>query len=361
LIGKTTCPEFVHKAITDSPLLGLTRNPWKLDRSPGGSSGGAAAAVAAGLGPLAVGADGAGSNRIPSSCTGIVGLKPTCGLIPYPQAPDLFGNLSTIGPLTRTVSDAALMLSVMAGPDASDPISYRTHPVPYDFGSTIKNLDSLKKRKIAWSPNLGNKDVDHEVLKITETAVNLFASFGCEIEYASPSFESPEAAYMVIFYSALACRLGEYVGKFHQKMDSSLLYAIEKGNQFSAKELQSAIYKRSTVAQIIQHFFEKFDLLITPTLTTPALSIKHSALDPVVINGKITTGSLRSTWYPYTYPFNMAGNPAISIPCGWTTDNLPVGLQIVGPWFGEELLLQAAAAFELEKPWAGQRPALPNA
>lgn len=357
LIGKTTTPEFGHKAITDSLLFGVTRNPWNLERTPGGSSGGAGAAVAAGLGPLAVGTDGGGSIRIPASCTGIVGLKPTLGRVPNPQAPDVFGTLSHIGPMTRTVADAAIMLNVMAGPNSMDPYSYGLAKDTVSLVDPTKAIEGLRGRKVAWSPTLGNTEVDREVLKLTEDAVKVFAEFGCVIEEAQPEFQFSDEQYLVLFRATLATRLIPYEDRFREKITPSLLDALEQGKRYSAIELQQAIYSRTQLFQAIQRFFKRFDFFLTPTLSTPALPVTHDGLGPVTVNGKVV-GSMRNAWYPYTHPFNMAGNPAISIPCGWTQDNLPVGLQIVGPWLTEKVLLQAATAFEAARPWVDKRPLL---
>jgi aspartyl-tRNA(Asn)/glutamyl-tRNA(Gln) amidotransferase subunit A len=355
LIGKTTTPEFGHKALTDSPLFGITRNPWNLARTPGGSSGGASAAVAAGLAPLAIGSDGGGSIRIPASCTGVIGLKPTLGRVPHPQAPDLFGNLSHIGPMTRTVADAALMLQVMAGPDPGDLHSYKFIKFKYPVLDHEQAATALKGRRIAWSATLGNSEVDREVLSITENAVRVFSDFGCRVEACSPDFAPPEPLFLVLFHSSLAARLEPYLQKFREKIDPTLVDAIEKGRQYKAVDLQSAIFMRSRLFQAVQNFFRKVDFLITPTISTPALPVGHNALEPITVNDKIA-GSMRGAWYPYTHPFNLTGNPAISIPCGWTSANLPVGLQIVGPWSSEAAILVAAAAFEAVRPWADKRP-----
>jgi len=357
LIGKTTTPEFGHKALTDSPLFGVTRNPWNPERSPGGSSGGASAAVAAGMGPLAVGTDGGGSIRIPAACTGIVGLKPTLGRIPHPQAPDLFGNLSYIGPMTRTVSDAALMLQVMAGPDRDDPLSLGVAGFDFELLPDAGDPDALKGCKIGWSPKLGNTVVDRQTLDLTRKAIEVFEDLGAKVEEASPDFEPTEALFLILYHISLASRLEPYVEDFGDKLDPTLLDAIRKGDQYPAKVLQNTFYRRSRLYQDIQQFFERFDLLITPTISSPALPANHNALEPIEINGKIA-GSMRGAWYPYTHPFNMAGNPAISIPCGWTRENLPVGLQIVGPWLAESMVLRAAAAFEAARPWTDKRPAV---
>ncbi len=357
LIGKTTTSEFGHKALTDSPLLGITRNPWNPDRTPGGSSGGAGTAVAAGLAPLAVGTDGGGSVRIPASCTGIVGLKPTLGMIPHPQSPDLFGNLSYIGPMTRTVADTALMLAVMAGSDEGDPHTYAKPKLTHPLTHSSKTIEAFKDRKIAWCERLGNRQVDKEILAITESAVNLLADAGCRIEKTCPQIESSEKIFLAFYYSGFATRLGSYLDKYGDNIDPTLLDAIEKGRHLKAMDLQRAIYDRSRVFQQVQLFFKRYDFLITPTLSAPALSLNHNALEPIEINGK-TAGGMRGAWYPYTLPFNLAGNPAISIPCGWTQKNLPVGLQIVGPWFSEGPILKLAAWFEAINPWADCIPAV---
>jgi aspartyl-tRNA(Asn)/glutamyl-tRNA(Gln) amidotransferase subunit A len=357
LVGKTTTPEFGHKAITDSPLFGTTRNPWNLERTPGGSSGGAAAAVASGLGPLAVGTDGGGSVRIPASCTGTVGLKPTLGRVPHPHAPDLFGNLSHIGPITRTLSDAALMMELMGGPDRQDPCSCRFPKETYLSCLGPEKTESLKGWRIAWSPTLGNTDVDAEVLHLTGRAIKVFEDLGCHVEETGPVFGLLEEPYLVIFHSAFAARLGEHLPRFREKLDPSLVAAIENGSAYGAADLQRALFVRARVFQKVERFFERWDLLITPTLSSPALPVTHSTLDPVIINGK-TAGSVRAAWYPYTYPFNMTGHPALSVPCGCTSGHLPVGLQMVGPWLGERALLKAGAAFEKALPWANRRPVL---
>jgi aspartyl-tRNA(Asn)/glutamyl-tRNA(Gln) amidotransferase subunit A len=257
--------------------------------------------------------------------------------------------------MTRTVSDAALMLQVMAGPDIDDPLSYGRTGRGSGISPDADRPKSLKGWKIAWSPTLGNTAVDHQTLELTQKAAEVFRDLGCDVAEAQPEFEPTEALFLVLFHTSLATRLSPYVESFGDRMDPTLLDAIEKGHRYKAVELQETIYSRSRVFQTIQHFFERFDLLLTPTVSRPALPADHNALDPIEINGK-AAGSMRGAWYPYTHPFNMAGNPAISIPCGWTEENLPVGLQIVGSWLAEYKILQAAAAFEAAHPWCGKRP-----
>jgi len=273
LIGKTTTSEFGHKAITDSPLFGATRNPWNIDRTSGGSSGGSAVAVAAGMCPMAVGTDGGGSIRIPSSCCGIVGLKPTLGQVPHPQSPDVFGSLLHIGPMARTVSDVALIFDVMSGIDEGDPYSYSVTEKAYSTLDMTKVAELLKDRRIAWSPLLGNAKIDREVGRITEEAIKVFCDFGCEVEEIDPCFSSPEESFTVIVYSGLATRLGEKVSFFRGRIDKSLEKAIEMGNHFSAVDLQRANSVRTDIFRSVQRLFTRFDLLITPTLAAlPVLS-----------------------------------------------------------------------------------------
>lgn len=355
LIGKTTTSEFAHKALTDSPFSGITRNPWLLDRSPGGSSGGAAAAVAAGLGPLALGSDGGGSIRIPASCTGVVGFKPSLGRVPHPQAPDVFGNLSYIGPMTRTVADTALVMDVISGPDQADPHSIGLNRE--DFLSTVTDrpADLIKGLKIAWAPKMGNTLVDDETLDSCLAAVDCLASLGAEIQEIVPDFTPQEEVFLIYLQASLTARLKKYVDEYSDLMDRSLLVAIERGQGFSAIQMQEGIQKRTQLYQEVQRFFEGYDLFVSPTLARPALPVDHYAWDPVEVNGQIA-GSMRSAWYPYTHPFNMSANPAISIPCGWTGDNLPVGFQIVGRLLSERTVLGAAAALETIRPWTQNRP-----
>ncbi len=358
LIGKTTTPEFGHKAITDSPLTGITRNPWRLDRTPGGSSGGAAAAVAAGLAPLAVGTDGGGSIRIPAACTGILGLKPTLGLVPHGEAADLFGTVSYVGPMTRTVADARLMLGVMAGPDDADP-----HSVGRPAAAILRpgrEGEGLEGLRVAWLPTVGNSAVDPEVLGLAEQAVRRLEALGCRIEPAAADFSACERIFLVLSQSANHARFADRVAEFRERLDPALLHSIERGRELSAADLQRALFDRSAVYRQVQGLLRRFDLLATPTLSAPPPPVTQSALAPIEIAGR-PAGSLRGAWYPYTLPFNQTGHPAVSVPCGFTCDGLPAGLQLVGRWFADGLLLRAAAALEAAQPWADRRPPLPPA
>ncbi|MEW6262436.1 MAG: amidase family protein [Thermodesulfobacteriota bacterium] len=357
LIGKTTTPEFGHKAVTDGPLFGVTRNPWRLDRSSGGSSGGAGAAVAAGLGPIALGTDGGGSIRIPASCTGVVGFKPTLGRVPHPQAPDVFGNLSYVGPMTRTVADAALALEIISGPHPEDPHSM-VRPKE-KFLSILEGnpAEAVKGLKVAWTPRLGNLEVDVETLGFCRRMVDKLAGLGAEVEVVAPDFQPQEEVFLVFLQSGLAARLGQYLDQYRDRLDQSLVMALTRGFELTAVRLQEAIQVRTRLYQAVQRFFGKYDLLVSPTLSRPALSADQRAWDPVEVNGR-SAGSLRSAWYPYTHPFNMSGHPAVSIPCGWTAEGLPVGFQIVGRLWQDGTVLETAAALESLCPWADRRPGI---
>lgn len=353
LIGKTTTPEFGHQPMTEAPLFGRTRNPWNLERTSGGSSGGAGAAVAAGLGPLGVGTDGGGSVRIPAAACGIVGVKQTLGLVPHDQSPDSFGLMSYIGPMTRTVADAALMLSVMAGPDPRD-----VHSLGRDAGDLAgagRAEGDLSGTRIAWRLFLGNNRIDGETRRLFEDAVGVFADLGADVEHREDLFESTLPAWAPLTFSAWTSRFGALEQRLGDKMTKSLRRWIAEGRDTTALEVQAALEVRTTAFRQVQSWFDTADLVVMPTLSRPAIDVTHDVADPIEIEGK-PAGNTRAAWYPYTHPFNLTGHPAITVPCGWTADGLPVGLQILGPWLGDARVLRAAALFEAARPWASRRP-----
>lgn len=348
LVGKTTSPEFGWKGTTDSPLLGISRNPWNLACSPGGSSGGAAAAVAAGLGPLAVGTDGGGSIRIPGSFCGVFGLKPTCGRVPtYPPSPS--GSLSHVGPMTWTVADAALMLRVMAGPDPRDPLSLSLgDPPPAELPA-----GGLSGLTIAWSPTLGYADPDPEVRDLAGAAARRLAGLGCAVEEVERVFADPDPVWAVHFYAGLALRLRPYLPAWRDRLDPGLAEVAAEAARLDEAEVARAGLAREAFGQTVRRFFEGYDLLLTPTLPVTAFPAgsERPALSP--------PGS-RLRWVAYTYPFNLTGQPAATVPCGFTRAGLPVGVQLVGRRGEDGTVLRAAAALEAAAPWAGRRPALPD-
>ena len=354
LVGKTTTPEFGHKPLTEAPLFGRTANPWALDRTSGGSSGGSAAAVAAGLGPLSVGTDGGGSIRIPAACCGIVGMKPTLGVVPHDAAPDAFANLSYIGPMARTVADAALMLDVMSGPDPADPHSLGRHAG--DLASTGRGGTDLAGVRIGWRTMFGNDRIEAETQRLFEEAVPVLAELGADLRPHDEPVENTYPVWGPLTFSGWAARFGDLEAELGDRMSASLRTWMAEGRQAMAVDLQRAQFIRTRLYRQVQVWLQDIDLLVTPTLTRPAIDIGSEPTGDPVIDGVPAPGGYRAAWYPYTHPFNLTGHPAITGPCGWTADGLPVGLQLVGRWFDDALVLRAAACFEAARPWTDRHP-----
>lgn len=352
IIGKTTTPDFAHKLLTDAPLFGVTRNPWDPELTPGGSSGGSAAAVAAGLGPLSLATDAGASTRLPAACCGVVGLKPTLGLVPHNQVPDGFGNFIHLGIMARTVTDAALMLGVLAGAHDSDPFSIG---VPRRVFDDLAANDHVKGLRIAWRPFLGNDALDDGVRAACETALLAFEEMGAMVRLDDEPVANTEPAWRVLQQSNWAARFEKDLETSEELMDPTLAEGIREGMTYSGRDLQRAIYQRTQFFRAVQGWFDTFDFVVTPTISRPPLGVDHKALDPIEINGK-PAGDMRRAWCPYLNLFNLTGHPAISVPCGWTDDGLPVGLQIVGRWMDDGELLRLAAAFEEARPWSDRCP-----
>lgn len=345
MLGKTNTPELGWKGDSDNRIIGPTHNPWKHGQTAGGSSGGAAAAVASGLGPLAQGTDGAGSIRIPSSFCGLYGLKPSWGRIPqYPAS--VVELLSHAGPITRTVRDAALMLTAMAGADPLDRLSL---PTETDFLQAMEG--PLPGLRVAWSPDLGYAPIDPEVQKITASAAARFGELGCEVEEAHPGLPDPWDMVDMIWASAFAGIHLHDLDDVRNLLDPGLLAVIEQGRRFSAPELAEANTRRNDYYHGWRTFMQTYDLLLTPTLPVTAFPAGHN--HPEQINGRSTS---YLGWTAFTYPFNITGQPAATVPCGFAASGLPVGLQIVGRWRDDITVLRASAAFEALAPWAGNRP-----
>jgi aspartyl-tRNA(Asn)/glutamyl-tRNA(Gln) amidotransferase subunit A len=347
ILGKTTTPEFGFKGVTDSPVTGMTRNPWHLDRTPGGSSGGAGAAVATGMGPLAVGTDGGGSIRIPSSFCGIYGLKPHVGRVPvYPASAT--GDLSHAGPMTRTVRDAALMLNVIAGADDRDRFSLPTsHP---DYLKAAEG--DIRRLRIAWSADLGFAVVDPQVRQITGEAVKAFSELGCHVEETHPNFDNPGELFQHFFYVNIGAMLQEYP-KYEDQIDPQLLANIHEVKAVSGQDYARSILRRSAIFDKIRRLFASYELLLCPTVAVPPFGLGLEG--PTQIAGRTVD---RRAWLALTPLFNLTGQPAATVPCGFSSDGLPIGLQIVGRRFDEATVLHASAAFEAIRPWAPRRPPL---
>jgi aspartyl-tRNA(Asn)/glutamyl-tRNA(Gln) amidotransferase subunit A len=350
LFGKTNTPAFGHKDMCDNLLMPATRNPWDLELTSGASSGGAGAAVAAGLGPLAHGSDGAGSIRIPAALCGVFGLKPSHGRVPNWPAADLWGARSHVGPMARTVRDAALMLNAMAGPDPRDPLSI-DGPLADHLAACDGGVRGLR---VAWSADLGYAPVDREVRALTEAAARSFEQLGCHVEAADPGWDHPGPWHAAIYRATVANRLGHLAVERPEWVDESLAEVIELGRSVTAAELLAAQVSRTRFYEQARAFMEPFDLLLTPAMACPAWSWERP---PAEIDGHPVQRVAGGRW-PLMYPFNLTGWPAASVPCGFTSAGLPVGLQIVAPWHRDGLCLRAAAALEEARPWAARRPPL---
>jgi aspartyl-tRNA(Asn)/glutamyl-tRNA(Gln) amidotransferase subunit A len=347
MLGKTNTPELGWKGDSGNRVFGPSFNPWHLERTPGGSSGGAAAAVAAGLGPLAQGSDGAGSIRIPAAFCGIFGHKPSFGLVPqYP--PSAVGDLSHLGPMTRTVRDAAMMLNAIAGADPRDRLTWSSG---LDY---VQGIDAgVRGLRIAWSPTLGYADVDPDVLASTERAALTFRELGCDVVPADPGLPDPSSMLDVMWSAAMAGHFAGRLDDVRDLLDQGLLAVIDRASAISGPELAHVLQQRNAYYTGMRQFMAEYDLLLTPTMPRTAFT---AGLDE-------PEGWQRSTlapldWTPFTFPFNLTGQPAATVPCGFDRDDLPIGLQIVGRWRDDPTVMHAAAAFESAMPWAAVTPPL---
>lgn len=338
LIGKTLTPEFGHKQVPTAPLFGRTLNPINPAYTPGASSSGAAAAVAAGMGPLALGTDGGGSIRIPAACCGIVGLKATLGVVPHLQAPDLYSANSFTGPMARDVADTRLLFEAIAGFDARDPWGAGSAPPRRAAPVSLRGL------RVAWLPSAGNR-VDPEVAAIAGAAVQAMAREGAIVETVQLDFVSLEKHFLVVLQSLLAARVGANLERFGNRLDASLIDAVQKGRRHTAVDLHEATFAKTRCFNELQALFERFDVLVSPTLSAPPLPIDMDVSGEIEIAGR-PAGTVRGAWYPYTYPMNLTGHPALSMPCGRSAIGLPIGLQLVGRWYDDHYLLDVAALVE---------------
>lgn len=344
LFGKTTTPEFGWKGVTDSALCGVTTNPWNPRLTAGGSSGGSAAAVAAGMGPLSVGTDAGGSVRIPASFCGIPGLKPTFGRIPlYPASP--FGQLSHAGPMAWSVDDLALLLDVLSLPDWRDPTAM---PAPNGSYREAVRRD-VRGLVAAFSPDLGYVDVDPEIAEIISSAVNTIADAGLIVEYDSPEITDPAEDCAVLWSASAAKLLDSLPAERIGELDSGLRVMAERGREISASRYLEADGRRAQLGIAMGAFHERYDVLITPTMPIKPFEGGHD----VPPGGAYTEWS---HWTPFTYPFNMTQQPAATVPVGFTEDGLPVGLQIIGPRHSDDLVLAVCKLVESVLPWHENRP-----
>ncbi|WP_300010109.1 amidase [Pseudonocardia sp.] len=344
VIGRTTTPELGWKGVTDSPLTGVTRNPWDPTRTAGGSSGGSAAAVALGMGALSLGTDGGGSVRIPASFTGTTTIKPTYGRVPnWPASP--YGTLAHVGPMTRTVADTALLLDAVSGADPRDP--WALAPA----GPTNGRLGEARVAglRVAVSATLGYVDVDPEVAAAFESACDVFATLGVVLTDADPGFADPVAAFETLWFTGAAKSIEHLGPEQRALMDAGLVASAEQGARMSALDYLTAMAVRNDLGTRMGEFHTRHALLLTPTMPIPAFEA----------GVEVPAGSTRerwTSWTPFSYPFNMTQQPAASVPCGFTRGGLPIGLQIVGPRHADAAVLAAAHAFQQATDWHLQRP-----
>jgi aspartyl-tRNA(Asn)/glutamyl-tRNA(Gln) amidotransferase subunit A len=347
-IGKTNTSEFGWRGSTDNPLFGPTVNPWDRTRTPGGSSGGAAAAVAAGIAPLALAGDAAGSIRIPASFCGLVGFKPTFGRVPIFPAPATNELLLHGGPITRTVRDAALMLNAMAGPHARDPLSLAT-----DRTDFLQDLDTgIRGLRVAWSADLGFLSPELETGAIVQAAAQSFEHLGVAVEPADLTFSDPSWILDTLFGGTSAGLHSGRPPEQKAQMDPGLVAYAEAGQNLSIADYVKAVTARQAIVDRLSRFFDRYDLLLTPTVATPAFPLGQ--VNPASISDRPVT---HLAW-SLSYVFNWSGQPSISVPAGRTRDGLPVGLQITGRRLEDALVLRAAAAFEQIRPWSHHWPAV---
>jgi len=350
VIGKTTTSEFGCKAVGDSPLTGITRNPWNTSKTPGGSSCGAAASVVAGVTPVALGTDGGGSIRIPASLSGLFGIKAQFARVPvFPVSAT--PTLAHVGPLARTVRDAALLLSVISGHDPRDPFAV-AGPVPDYLGACERPIRGMR---IAWSATLGYARPDPEVVEITRRAAAVFESLGCTVvEVDQVLAADPVDLWTSEFYAGVGVRLKKVLAEQRELLDPAVADMLQGALAQTSEAYYTNVFRRYELRETLRSFFDEHDLLLTPATPTAAFDV---GLDtpPGLADRNIVS------WVYYTYPFNLSGQPAASIPAGFTREGLPVGLQMVARINAEVDIFRAAAAFEAARPWGGRWPAPPGA
>ncbi len=353
IVGKTNNPEFCYRGYTANEVFGVTRNPWDLGRTPGGSSGGSGACVAAGMTPLAIGTDGGGSVRIPASFCGIVGLKTTFGLIP--KLPGFRGwpTLSIDGPMARSVRDVALALEVMAGPHPADDLTYPSPERSYVAAAT--EAQDLSHLRVAWSTDLGFAPVARDVRDRFRRALDVFARTGVELVQSHPPPRNPVALWNTIATAEGFASEGALLERMPSLIEPGTAEIIRAGAQLTARGYLDALHERTAYTREWLEFFEDFDLLITPMMQTTAFPVGIPG--PSEIDG-IAVDPFFDDWCQLCYPANLTGQPAITLPSGFGDDGLPTGLQIVARRFDEVTLLAAAAAWERLAPWAEHWPAL---
>ncbi len=344
-LGLTTTPEFGWKGVTDSPLTGVTRNPWNPVLTPGGSSGGSSAAVAAGYAPLALGTDGGGSIRIPCAFTNTFGLKPSFGRVPaFPLSP--YGTVAHVGPMTRSVKDAALMLNTISQPDARD-----WHSLPFDDTDyAVKLKRTLKGLRVAFSATLGYAEVDPDIALLVQRAVDVLQGLGAKVTAVDPGFVDPAAMFKTLWWSGARTAMGHLPPEKKALLDPILADVVEQAASITADEIVAATQARGALGSQMRQFMQNYDVLVTPAVPIAAFEAGKLQPDNAETQGRWVN------WTPFTYPFNLTQQPAASIPCGFTQAGLPAGLQVVGRMFDDQTVLRVCAAYEAETAFYKIRP-----
>jgi Asp-tRNA(Asn)/Glu-tRNA(Gln) amidotransferase A subunit family amidase len=350
IFGKTNTPHYGHKDSCDNLLGPPARNPWDVTRTPGGSSGGAAASIAAGISSLAHGSDGAGSIRIPAALCGVFGFKPSLGVVPYWPNPDFWAARSHNGPLTRSVRDAALMLNCIAGHDPRDAVSIE--PLTSNWLAALEN-PSIRGLKVAWSPDFGYAAIDPEVLRLTAAAAQRFTELGCTVEEVKVPWQNPAEWASLLWDFQTGIRNQDRAREHPDWIEPSMQEQIDRGLRATAQEVGQALLARTAFYEQARQFMDQYDLLLTPQMPCVAWPVDQP---PTEIAGRPTPHLFDHL--QFTFPFNLTGWPAASVPCGFSGSGLPVALQIVGGKHQDVLCLRAAAAFEAIQPWADRHPSI---
>lgn len=349
VLGKTNTPEFGAGGNTFNAVFGATRNPWNPALTCGGSTGGGAVALATGMGPLAQGSDLGGSLRLPAAFCGVVGLRPSPGLVPIHPTTLAWDTYGVQGPMARTVGDLALMLSAIAGPDPRSPISY---PVDGRSFPAAARKASIRGLRVAWSEDLGVTPVEAEVRRVFGEAAAVFRRLGARVQVRHPDFSDLLEIVLTSRGARMAALHAERLPKWREVMQENLVKNVEYGLRLDAEAIGRAERLRTALWERVQAFFRDHDVIVTPTAPIPPFPVETAY--PTTIDGAPMRNYIE--WVLLTYAFTVIGVPAISVPCGFTRDGLPVGLQIAGRWRDETTVLRAAAAFETAAPWAHLRP-----
>jgi len=357
LIGKTTTPEFAGSVLTESIRYGVTRNPWDPEFSPGGSSGGSGVAVASGFGPLSLATDGAGSARIPASCCGVLGLKPTLGRIPHELAPDLFGNFTHMGAMTRTVGDLALMLNVLSGPHSGDPWSIERTWQPVAVPETQDQ--GAKTKRALYFTRLGNTHLADEFSTLCDRAIDYLTNYGHDVVEHTGEIDWAIDTSRTIMRGLMSARMARFDASERKRMGPTMQRSVLEGEKMTAEAMKIAPILRSQLYRMVERLLSESDLLLSPTVSGPPPKADTDPTRTYQVNG-VSVGDLRSGWFTYPTPFNLTGHPAISIPIGLTKDGLPVGIHAVSRWGDEQTLIDLASALSEHYRWDEAWPPFVN-